>query len=103
MSFLFRSYGGITIALQWDKGFQRIVQQFPTLKCEGIVSGGSGCATLTEWPTSPLLSAKASCMCGKMSDYLRALCSMAKSRYLEKLSALGLEEKDDPYMVSNLT
>lgn len=37
-----------------------------------------------------------------MSDYLRALCPVAKSRYLEKLSALGLEEKDDPYAVSNL-
>ena len=34
------------------------------------------------------------------SDYLRALCPVAKSRYLEKLSVLGLEEKDDPYMVS---
>ena len=37
-----------------------------------------------------------------MSDYLRALCPVAKSRYLEKLSALGLGEKDDPYAVSNL-
>ena len=36
-----------------------------------------------------------------MSDYF-SLRLVAKSRYLEKLSTLGIEEKDDPYASSNL-
>ena len=34
-----------------------------------------------------------------MSEYFRAVCPMAKSRYLEKLSLLG---SDDPYATSNV-
>ena len=34
--------------------------------------------------------------CG-MSDYYKKLDSIAKTRYLEKLKLLGLDEKDDPY------
>ena len=32
-----------------------------------------------------------------MSDYYKKLDSIAKTRYLEKLKLLGLDEKDDPY------
>ena len=33
----------------------------------------------------------------EMSDYYKKLDSIAKTRYLEKLKFLGLDEKDDPY------
>ena len=32
-----------------------------------------------------------------MSDYYKKLDSIAKTRYLEKLKLLGLDEMDDPY------
>jgi len=32
-----------------------------------------------------------------MSDYYKKLDSIAKTRYVEKLKLLGLDEKDDPY------
>ena len=38
----------------------------------------------------------------EMSDYLRALCPVAKSHYLKKLSVLGLKKRDDPYAETNV-
>lgn len=36
-----------------------------------------------------------------MSNYYLSLDSVAKTRYLEKLSCLGLEIKEDPYLDSD--